>query len=258
MAYILRSSTAPRGRDAASLRKWAILFLAVGIAGRSILLNGLLGIESMNGGQLMEALSRDGAMTFAAAAILCGFVETCAVPLFAFLLVEGFLHTSGFEKYLLRVGAVALISELPYNLAMGGRVLDMNSRNPVFGMVIALVMLFFLRRYGERSLKNTLLKAVIFLAAFLWCLMLHIDQGICIVVFTAALWLVREKSNYRSLTGFCAGMVCTLFDYFYIGACLGCIMLHRCTGERGEQNGRLNYAAYPALLLIFGIAAKFL
>ena len=258
MAYILRSRTAPRGRDAATIRKWATIFLTVGILGRCILLNGLLGLDSMNGGQLLEALNQEGAMTFAAAAILCGFVETCAVPLFAFLLVEGFLHTSGFEKYLLRVGAVAVISELPYNLAMSGGLLELNSRNPAFGMFIALIMLFFFNRFGEKSMKNTLMKAVIFMAAFLWCLMLHIDQGICIVVFTAALWLVRGRSNYRSLTAFCAAMVCTLFDYYYIGACLSCIMLHRFNEERGEQNGMLNYAAYPALLLVFGIAAKFL
>lgn len=258
MAYILRSRTAPKGRDAASLRKWALIFLAVGIVGRCILINGLLGLESMDGAQLMEALNGEGAMTVAFAAIACGFVETCAVPLFAFLLVEGFRRTSSFERYLLRVGAVAAVSELPYNLAMSGKLLELNSRNPVFGMFIALIMLFFFNRFGEKSVKNTMMKAVIFVAAFLWCLMLHIDQGICIVVFVSILWLVRDKSNYRSLTGFCAAMVCTLFDYFYIGSCLSCIMLHRYNEERGEQNEKLSYAAYPALLLVFGIAAKFL
>jgi len=258
MAYILRSRRLPKGRDAASIRKWAILFLAAGIVGRCILRNGLLGLDSLNGAELMSVLESNSAMTIAACAIFCGILETCAVPLFAFLLVEGFLRTSSFEKYLLRVGGVAVVSELPYNFAMSGSVLDFNSRNPAFGLLIGLVMLYFFSRYEEKSIKNTLIKVLIFVAAFLWCLMLHIDQGICIVVFVAALWLVREKSNFRSLTAFSGAMICTVFDFFYIGACLSCIMLHRYNEERGEQNAKLNYAAYPALLLIFGIAAQFL
>ena len=258
MAYILRSNQARKGSDAASLRKWALIFLTAGIIGRAILRNGMLGLDSLNGAELMAVLDKDGAMTVAAVAILCGVLETCAVPLFAFFLVEGFLRTSSFEKYLLRVAGVAIVSELPYNFAMSGKLLDLGSRNPAFGLVIALVMLFFFGRYGEKKLMHTLMKVMIFTAAFLWCLMLHIDQGICIVVFVGALWLIREKSNLRSLTAFAGAMLCTLFDFFYMGACLSCIMLHRYNEERGEQNEILNYAAYPVLLLVFGIAAKFL
>ena len=258
MAYILRSRQTRTGNDAAALRKWALIFLAVGILGRAVICNGMLGLDSLDGAELMTVLDMDGAMTVAFGAIICGIIETCAVPLFAFLLVEGFLRTSSFEKYLLRVGGLALLSELPYNFAMTGELLDTGSRNPAFALVICLVMLFFWGRYAEKSLKNTLMKVMIFLAAFLWCLMLHIDQGICVVVFVAVLWLVRNKGNYRSLTAFSGAMICTVFDVFYIGACLGCILLHRYNEERGEQNRLLDYAAYPVLLLVFGIAAKFL
>ena len=39
MAYILRSNQARKGSDAASLRKWALIFLTAGIIGRVILRN---------------------------------------------------------------------------------------------------------------------------------------------------------------------------------------------------------------------------
>ena len=119
-------------------------------------------------------------------------------------------------------------------------------------------MLYFFSRYAEKGLKNLLMKALITAAAFLWCLMLGIDQGVCLVILVGFLWMVRDKSNVRSMFTFCGAMVCTLFNMYYIGSCLSCIMLHRYNEERGEQNEKLNYVFYPALLLVTGIAALFI
>ena len=243
MSLRLTGRTAPRGNTVASIRKWAMIFMAMGVAGRCILENVLLH-------------TYPDAMPVLTAALLCKVLETCATPLFAFLLVEGFQRTSNFEKYLIRVGLVAICAEIPYNLAMSGRLLDMSSRNPVFGMVIGLVMLFFIKRYQEKSLKNVLMKTLIFAAAFLWCVMLGIEHGTFIVIFTLFLWGVREKSNGRALYAFCGAMLCTLFSMYYIGACLSCIILHNYNEEQGDENRFFNYAFYPALLLILGIAAK--
>lgn len=268
MSIRLSSRRTPKGINAATLRKWAILFLAVGIVGRSIFLNGMLGLDSLRiSGAQNEQLSalmetNGGASMALTAVILCCLAETCAVPLYAFLLVEGFLHTASFEKYLLRLIGFALVCEIPYNLAMSGELLEFSSRNPAFGLVICILMLFFFRNYGEKSLKNTLVKSVVFLAAFLWCVMLNIDFGYVLVVFVSILWLVREKSNVRALYAFGAAMICTILpnenQFFYMGACLSSIMLQRYDGERGDQNQTLNYAFYPALLLILGIVALFI
>lgn len=259
MSERLSSRRTPKVRDCASLRKWAIIFLTAGVVGQCILQNALLGMNSLNAGELVELLnSNAAAMPILTAALLCEFAESCATPLFAFLLVEGFLRTSSFEKYLLRLGGLALVTELPFNLAMSGSLLDLKTRNPVFSLVIALVMLYFINRYSGKSLKNIAMKGLIFAAAFLWCVMLRIDHGICLVIFTLVLWLVRDKSNGRALYAFCGAMACTLFNSYYLGACLSCIMLHRCNEEQGEQNRIFNYAVYPVLLLFCGIAAKFL
>lgn len=259
MSLRLSTRRLPEGRDAASLRKWAFVFLTLGAVGRGVIQNGLLGMNTITGDQLLQAMEQDPmVMPLVTAALVCKVLETCAAPLLSFLLVEGFLRTSGFEKYLLRVGAVAVASEIPFNLAASGKLLDLGSRNPVFGLFICLVMLFFWNRYAEKGLKNSLMKAMIFVAAFLWCQMLRVDQGICLVVMVAFLWLGRDKSNLRAMYGFISAMICTVFDMYYIGCCMSCIMLHRYNEERGEQNEKLNYAFYPVMLLIVGIAAKIL
>ena len=259
MSMRLAASRIPQGRDAASIRKWAMIFLTVGIIGQGIIQNQLLNMNSVSGDELLAAMEHSPmVMPLLTAALVCKVVKTCAAPLFAFLLVEGFQRTRSFEKYLLRVGAVAVISELPYNLAYGGKLFELSSRNPVFGLFICMVMLFFYARYEDKGLKNTAMKALITVAAFLWCLMLHIDQGICLVVMVAMLWYARSKSNERAVLGFCSAMVCTLFDMYYIGSCMAFIMLHRYDEERGEQNEKLNYAFYPAALLAVGIVGLFL
>ena len=259
MSMRLAARRIPQGRDAASIRKWAMIFLTVGIIGQGIIQNRLLHMNSVSGDELLAAMEHSPmVMPLLTAALVCKVVETCAAPLFAFLLVEGFQRTRSFEKYLLRVGAVAVISELPYNLAYGGKLFELSSRNPVFGLFICMVMLFFYARYEDKGLKNTAMKALITVAAFLWCLMLHIDQGICLVIMTAILWYARARSNGRSVLGFCGAMICTLFNMYYIGSGLACIMLHRYNEERGEQNEKLNYAFYPAVLLIVGIIGLFI
>ena len=256
MSMRLASHRIPNGRDAASIRKWAMIFLAAGIIGQGVIQNGLLSLNSITGDQLVSAMDADRSITIlVTVALVCKVIETCAAPLFAFLLVEGFQRTSGFEKYLVRIGGLALISEIPYNMAYSGKLMALGSRNPVFGLFVALVMLYFFNRFGEKSFKNTAMKLLIFAAAFLWCQMLKIDQGVCLVILVGLLWFARTKGDLRALYAFVGSMLCTIFSVYYMGCCLSCIMLHRYNEERGEQNVKLNYAFYPALLLITGVIA---
>lgn len=247
----------PSGLTVGGLRTWGMLMAAAGIAGKTILQNQILGIGSVSGTQLLELMRKSPDMiAVATLALVLQAVYACAVPIFAFLLVEGFCHTGSFRNYLLRVLGVAVVSEIPYNLCVYGNWLDLSSRNPVFALVICLIMLYFYRRYSQKNTGCTAIKAVVTLAAVLWVAMLRIDEGSALVVLTAVLWAVRCKSAFRALAGCTAAFACTLFSPFYIASPISFLAIHFYNGEKGAQNKLVNYLAFPVLLLIFALMAR--
>lgn len=250
------SNTKSSGLNRNGLRTWGLIFLAAGIFGRSVLQNQVLGIGQVNTQQLLEVMNSN--MMIATLALVLQAIETCAAPIFALLLVEGFQSTANYKNYLLRVLGVAALSELPYNLAMGGGLLDLSSRNPVFSMVLGLIVLYFYQRYSEKGMKNVLIKLVVTLAAMGWAFMLQITEGICLILLIGILWAFRKKPLYRNFVGATAVVVCSLLSPFYLAAPMGFLVIHLYNGEKGEGSRVVSYLAYPAVLLVIGIAAQFI
>ena len=140
---------AREGISRSALRLWGLLFAGLGLAGRAILQNGLLDMGNITNDQLLEAMmSSSQTMVYATLALVLQAVEACAIPIFAFLLVEGVQNTSNLDKYLVRVVGLAFLCEIPYNLAMTGAFWDTSSRNPVFGLAFGMGMLYLFRLYG--------------------------------------------------------------------------------------------------------------
>lgn len=241
------------------LRNWAMVFLVLGIFGRSVLQNRMLGMSSATNLELLETmLNAPEGMAVLTVALLCQLLESCAAPIFCFLLVEGVSHTSNFMNYLGRVAGLALISELPYNFAMSGKFFDLGSRNPVFAMVLCLVMLYFYQRYSERTFTNTVIKLCVTLAALVWANMLSIEHGSCCVVIVAVLWAFRSRQVYRNIMGCTATIACTLFSMYYLAAPMSFLAMHFYNGEKGERDRRFNYLFYPIVLVAVGLVSVML
>ena len=242
-----------------ALRLWGIFFLAAGIVGEAILQNRILNVDSSTNAQLLEAMSADSRIMIAATlALVLQAVQTCAVPIFCFLLVEGFQHTKDPVKYLLRVLGVAVVSEIPYNLAMSGSLWDASTRNPAFGLVLSLVILLIFKRFEGKGFGKLMIKFIVIIAGIVWTVMLGIVEGQSCVVLVAALWAARNQKQFRSFVGCVAAACCSLFSPFYLAAPMGFMAVHFYQGEQGEENRIINYGAYPVLLLIAGIAGTYL
>lgn len=247
----------PRGLDARSLRRWGWLCLAAGIAGQTIIQDAILGVTSSNFDQLFQALADDKNMILATVALMAQLAMTCAVPIFTFLLVQGLLHTSSFKDYFLRVLGLAALSEIPYNLAMCGKLIDLGSRNPVFGLVLAMAMIHFFRQYGGKSLKGIAVSVMVVVVSMLWVGMLHISDGMVVVLLATVLWLTRKKHGMQTFAGASVTLLCTILSPMYFVAPMAFLLIHFYNGEPDDGNRWVRYLAYPVMLLGLFLIGRF-
>ena len=251
------SETRSKGLNRNGLRTWAMLIAVAGLIGRGVIQNHVLGMSGLDNDQLLALLNNPDMMVFATVSLVLQVVETLAVPMFALLLAEGFMHTSNYKNYVLRVAGCALLSEVPYDLLMSGRFLNLSRQNPVFGMVLGLVVLFFFRHYEGKSLAKVLIRMLVVILAMVWCNMLGIDMGTSIVLLVWPMYVFREKPMYRNLMAAAMAIASSLTSVFFIMAPMGCLMLHLYNGEKGEvePNKVLTYLAYPVIVLVLALAA---
>lgn len=238
---------------------WGMLFLLAGMFGRSFLQIRVLQIGTITSKQLLEMMSASGAAAAAAtAALVMQALETCAIPVFAFLLVNGYEKCQSRKKMLLSLLAAAVVSEIPYNYAMCGEFLYMRSRNPAVVMVVGMVVLYFFHRYSGNSFQNVLVKTFVGLAAVLWAVMLNIEHGVALLVVTMVMWALRRKKHLLTLFGGVAAAACALISPFYIVSAMGILPVHLCREEDQTDMKIFYYLLYPILLSVVGLLSNFI
>lgn len=261
MSQRLIDPSKPRGLTAQTIRIWGLIFLIAGVVGRAILERKLLGLVAPDFDQIMEVLNTsDAYFKIATGAIILQILQTCAVPLFAFLLVEGAKRTKCYWKYFLRVLGVALISEVPYDLVYGKGWLDFSTQNPALGLVVVLIVLFLFKSYSGKGVKTVFVYVVTVLVATMWADMLRIDEGVPMLMIATAMWLTRNKKGAQVFAGAIVTCLCSTLSagaLRYFLAPIACLLIHFYNEEPGEGNRVINYAAYPAILLGAWLFARF-
>ena len=71
-------------------------------------------------------------------------------PIFAFMIVEGYFHTGNLKKYVKRLFLFALISEIPFNLAMGSRLFYPVHQNVLWSFLMAIGLI----HWNEKAVKS--------------------------------------------------------------------------------------------------------
>lgn len=154
-------------------------------------------------------------------------------PLFAFLLVEGFLHTRNVKRYARDLLLFALLSEIPWNLAHSGKLIY-GSQNVLFTLLFGLLGLWVIRDYqGNGGRKAALLTGLLILS-----IVFRADYGCSGFGFILMLYLLREQKLYRAVVG-----CCVLPSQWIAGLAFIPISLYN--GRRGFIRSKpLKYAFY--------------
>ena len=201
-----------------------------------------------------------------------------AFPIYAFMLVEGYFHTKNLKKYTGRLLIFAVLSEIPFNLAMGSRIFYPIHQNVLWSFLIAIGLIHWNEKVkGKQIWKRVLVGAasvcigyiggiVTFVdyynAGILTVLVFYVFRGKkwwCYLGQLACLWYI----NFEMLGGF-SYEVNILGQIHFIErqgmALLALIPIWLYRGKQGYHSKTLQYsyyAFYPLHLLVLGIL-KFL
>lgn len=76
-------------------------------------------------------------------------------PIFIFLLIEGYMHTKSVLRYAINLFVFALISEIPFDLALnGGSLFELGSQNVFFTLFFGLIAIVAVDRLKNHKFKS--------------------------------------------------------------------------------------------------------
>lgn len=236
-------------RCSGDVLKWmGLLCVCMGTASTAVFQNGIFAQTGQSFYDLLEPGS--GMMGIASVAMVLMLLSTMAIPLYAKLLYEGWKHTSSIRNYFLRLGGIALLSEFPYDWAMRGTWLDMSVQNPIWSLLLALVMLEIFQRYGEgRTVGRILLKGLVLVATCLWAALIQSNQGILTILLIAAFYF----SGAHKKIALWLGLALSLIQF---PAPFSMLFVHSYDGRRGRTPRSLFYVLYPLQLVLFGLLGR--
>lgn len=197
--------------------------------------------------------------------ILTLYFGRIAFPIFAFLAVEGYVHTSNFNKYLKRLLIFGIISQIPFML-FKTLMTNQISLNIMFTLLLGVSAIFFYEK-----IKNKFLGLFVAILMMIIGQVMQVDYGWYGVGLVFIIYLI--KNNKITFTIFY--ILYTLLYYFVnyiklefntinlylpyiIFSIIPIIFMLLYNGKLGRKTKYFYYWFYPIHLLIIYIIPKFI
>ena len=118
-----------------------------------------------------------------------------AFPIFAFLITEGYIHTSNINKYIKRMVIFAIITEIPFNLMVSASPIYPFHQNVLWTFVISLLTLKYLNFDNTKNIFKSIL--IIILAIIIATITMcdYFGAGVMMVVG----FYIFRKSKFLQL-----------------------------------------------------------
>ncbi len=200
-------------------------------------------------------------------------------PIYAFMIVEGYFRTKNLRKYVSRLLLFAVLSEIPFNLAMGSSVFYPIHQNVLWSFLISLWLIHLNEkaRKSGKVWKRILTGGLTVVLGYILGLVTMVDFFHAGIFMVLVFYFFRQRNWWSFLGQFvCLWYINTEMlgglayewnlwgrTYFFARqgfAMLALIPIWLYRGKQGYHNKFIQYgcyAFYPLHLLILGLA-KFL
>lgn len=173
-------------------------------------------------------------------------VGRLAFPLFCFLVVEGFDKTSNKLKYLGRMGICALLSEIPFDLAVSLEPFYFGYQNTLWTLFFGLLVM-----YGVDYFMNSFIAPTLKYSGMALCVVggmyltdyFKADYGAKGIFCIMILYLLRANKFWQALGGAVSFLWERIAPFSFL-----LVLLYN--GERGKGWKYFFYVFYPAHLLV--------
>ena len=201
-----------------------------------------------------------------------------AFPIFAFLIVEGFFHTSDLKKYMKRLFIFGLISEIPFNLIYTGSIIFPFHQNVMFTLLLGLLIINEIDKLkNNKEIKKKIIPILKIFLFLIFSIIGFVDYGVTgvltIVVFYLfrgfkLAWIGQLISLILLYIVFFEGqsVILNIFNHEYflplqsIGI-LSLIFIWLYNGEKGKNNKLIKYlfySFYPVHMLVIYLIYYFI
>lgn len=179
-----------------------------------------------------------------------------AFPIFAFLIAEGYFYTHNVKKYLIRLFAFALISEIPYNYAFHGEMIASPGLNVFFTLFLGLLAIYL---YDHFKKQNIVLGVVPVVIIGVIAYFINTDYGMIGVFMIFAFYIFRNDFYKKALSYIVlTGAILVMYSAYegisvQLYSILALILIYFYNGKKGFNIKYLFYIFYPGHLLILGL-----
>ena len=185
---------------------------------------------------------------------LCRMVGRISFPIYAFLIVEGFRKTSNIFRYVLRVFALAIVSEIPFDLIVFNKFLSLDClmlQNVVWTYFIGLLMLIIVKALNPISELLSVVPAALAIVA---CYFLKTDYWLEGIILIFIFYMFRHDLNVKCLLALVVTFIMSMGHYYGIGA-LSVFFIYFYDGQKGYLDlKRIHYIFYPLhMLILYGL-----
>ena len=174
-----------------------------------------------------------------------------AFPIYCFLLVEGYFHTSNIKKYAARLLIFAFISEIPFDLAFYGEI-GFDHQNIFFTLFIGLTAVYII----DNKKINVNNNALIVFAASVLASLLRTDYQFIGIIYIFTFYSMRNQPKNKKFTvlALIMSVVNIAAGWLQEFSLLALVPIYYYNNKQGRKNKILQisfYIAYPLHLMIF-------